>query len=520
MEVLIVSFDSTSDMFNGDAADKSPREESARDVNRRLRAERSREKESAQVAQRGIGKFERLARDIARRFKGDPKRAWAEFCKRVVIPAALGRARTISDKRMTNIRQVIEQCIDQLQELRLPVSSILDFDQRRICALLKLWYAEGINEGTILERVSCLRRVMFLIGKPQVIPKGKGWERIKKEHGVPVPLKGRSIIARWAKGWHDTGVDSAPVIAAVAAEDAVCGVQMEMMLLWGLRLNESVQLQPRVSFDHGGQFLLVYRGTKGGKTRTVRLSPDEAVSARQLEVLGRAFELADKHPKGILAIPGLRLDQMKRRLLGLASKHGVNKAALGVTLHGLRHQFANDLFKVLTGLPAPCLGQLPAEAYSSGPKAPVVRDAYLEISRQMGHERPSISAAYLGSAHLLSKEQKKRLERWDAQFQTLERDFLAGGVLEAWITGQAADGNELPTGKALDVVIALDGEASAGRQLAVKEAIQRVIGRPASVTVTFDGLRPEGGFEVFLRSAAQSASNSAPPASAAVSASQ
>jgi len=396
------------------------------------------------------------------------------------------------------------------------VASILDIDQKRVCELLKLWYDQKIQESTILERVSCLRRVMFLIGKAQVIPKGKAWERIKKEHGVPVPLKGRSIIAQFAKGWHDLGVDSAPVIAAVAAEEPVCGVQMEMMLLWGLRVNEAVQLQPEVSFDHAGQFLQVYRGTKGGKSRKVMLSPDDATRARQLEVLDRAIQLARKHPKDILAVPRLRLDQMKNRLSGLARKQGVGKGALGITLHGLRHQFANDLFRVLTGMPAPCLNELPAEAYSTGPKAAMVRDAYLEISRQMGHERPSISGAYLGSAHLLSKDQKKRLEHWDAQFQNLERDFLAVGVQEAWITGQAADGNELPAGKPLDVVVELDDGGAAGvsefdRLSALKEAIHRVIGRRANVT-SASGLRPEGGFEVFLRSAVQSASNTARPA--------
>jgi len=482
----------------------------AREVSRVLRAER--EKELSRQKQRGTAKYERLARETARKYAGNPKKAWTEMRRLMDVPAALGRVRIVSSKRMANINQAMEMSLDQLQELRRPVASILDIDQKRVCELLKLWYDQKIQESTILERVSCLRRVMYLIGKAQVIPKGKAWERIKKEHGVPVPLKGRSIIAQWAKGWHDLGVESTPVIAAVAAEEAVCGVQMEMMLLWGLRLNESVQLQPRVSFDHAGQFLLVHRGTKGGKTRKVLLSPDDSVRARQLEVLGRAFELVDKHPKGILAIRGLRLDQMKRRLLGLASKHGAKKGALGVTLHGLRHQFANDLFRVLTGMPAPCLGQLPAEAYSTGPKAAAVRDAYLEISRQMGHERPSISGAYLGSAHLLGKDQKKRLERWDAVFQKLEPDFLAAGVLEAWITGQAADGNELPAGKPLDVVVELDdgGAAGAGvsefdRLSALKEAIHRVIGRRANVS-SASGLRPEGGFEVFLRSAVQSSS--------------
>ena len=323
-----MTLDKTGDLFA--FSDPEGRlEPSAWEVNRVLRAEREREKELSRQKQRGTAKYERLARETARKYAGNPKKAWTEMRRLMDVPAALGRVRIVSSKRMANINQVMEMSLDQLQELRRPVASILDIDQKRVCELLKLWYDQKIQESTILERVSCLRRVMFLIGKGQVIPKGKAWERIKKEHGVPVPLKGRSIIAQWAKGWHDLGVESAPVIAAVAAEEAVCGVQMEMMLLWGLRLNQSVQLQPRVSFDHAGQFLLVHRGTKGGKTRKVLLSPDDSVRARQLEVLGRAFELADKHPKGILAIRGLRLDQMKRRLLGLASKHGAKKGSLG-----------------------------------------------------------------------------------------------------------------------------------------------------------------------------------------------
>ena len=283
-----MTFDKTGDQFASSEPEGSI-EPSSREVNRVRRAERERDKEPSRQKQRGTAKYERLAREMARKYAGNPKKAWTEMRRQMDVPAALGRVRIVSGKRMANINQVMEMSLDQMQELRRPVASILDIDQKRVCELLKLWYDQKIQESTILERVSCLRRVMFLIGKPQVIPKGKAWERIKKEHGVPVPLKGRSIIAQFAKGWHDLGIDSAPVIAAVAAEEAVCGVQMEMMLLWGLRLNEAVQLQPRVSFDHAGQFLLVYRGTKGGKSRKVKLSPDDAVSARQLEVLDRAF---------------------------------------------------------------------------------------------------------------------------------------------------------------------------------------------------------------------------------------
>lgn len=488
---------------------------SARDVNLRLRAEREREKDLSRQKQRGTGKYERLAREAARMFAGDPKKAWAAMSRVMDVPAALGRARIISAKRMANIDQVLGQCIDQLQDMRRPVASILDIDQNRVCELIKLWYGEGISEGTVLERISCLRRVMELVGKHQVIPKGRAWERIKASHGVPVVRKGRSIIAQFTKGWHDLGVDSSGLIAAVAAEEPVCGVQMEMMLLWGLRLNEAVQLQPEESFDEVGQFLLVHRGTKGGKFRKVKFSPDDFTRARQLDVIGRAILLARKHPKGILAIPRLRLDQMKNRLSGLARRQGVGKGTMGITLHGLRHQFANDLFRALTGLPAPCLNGLPAEAYSTPSAAGLVRDAYLEISRQMGHERAAISGAYLGSTHLLSKEQKKRLESWDAQFQCVEGEFLAAGVREAWITGPAADGNELPVRQPLSLVVAmLDANVPTlelSEQLAsLRESVRLAIGRLVNVTLNVGDRRPEGGFEVFLRSAVKEAPDTVP----------
>lgn len=148
------------------------------------------------------------------------------------------------------------------------------------------------------------------------------------------------------------GLNPQPIIDAVGAEEEVCALQMEMMWAFGLRLNEAIQIQPEVSDK--GTYIHVTRGTKGGKSRDVKFSGIPERAAWQRDVLDRAKAWAKKHnPKGILAIPGISLQQMRYRLLYLATKHGVSKGKLGITLHGLRHQFGCDLFKELSGMPAP-----------------------------------------------------------------------------------------------------------------------------------------------------------------------
>ena len=86
---------------------------------------------------------------------------------------------------------------------------------------------------------------------------------------------------------------------------------------------------------------------------------------------------------------------MKNRMTYLVRKHGVSKKAMGVTMHGLRHQFACDLFRELTGLEPPVMRDTDVSTY--GEHADAVRSAVLEVARQMGHERGEITFAYIGA---------------------------------------------------------------------------------------------------------------------------
>jgi len=126
----------------------------------------------------------------------------------------------------------------------------------------------------------------------------------------------------------------------------------------------------------------------------------------------------------------------------------------------------------------------------------------------------------------LSKVQKKRLKSWRAQLQHLDKEFLAAGVREAWSTGRAADGDDLrQEGRTLFLTVAvidpdLPLSARSHSLSTLRAAVQRGIGWPVFVGLHAFEEPPHGGFQVFLRPAVQSPSSSAPPSTAALSASE
>ena len=72
-------------------------------------------------------------------------------------------------------------------------------------------------------------------------------------------------------------------------------------------------------------------------------------------------------------------------------------AAAGLhKLHGLRHAYAQERYKELTGWAAPAAGgPSSAELMKTG-KRDKDREARMTISRELGHGREQITAVYLG----------------------------------------------------------------------------------------------------------------------------
>ena len=87
----------------------------------------------------------------------------------------------------------------------------------------------------------------------------------------------------------------------------------------------------------------------------------------------------------------MSLKQSLKRFDNVMQKVGITKRQLGVTAHGLRHQFAHDFHIELAGVQAPVRGG----DICVDPE--ILKAALLEIARQLGHSRPQITNVYLGS---------------------------------------------------------------------------------------------------------------------------
>jgi len=371
----------------------------AREVNARMREERKLSKAQERQVRKGVGQLSAVANAATKRHHADPHAQVNFLLRRATIVAATGRKRVVSDKRKSDIGNFVHQSINELKGLRINLQNVTEFSQKHFLALMRSWEANDLRESTIQERICLLRRFFCLIGKPNAIPTGDVLCRLLQQNGIQAGTRGRTYIPDLPKGWRDLGIDVDAVIAMVASMDAIAGVLLKLMLVFGLRLNEAMQLQPSVS--RHATHLFVWRGTKGGKQRSIPFSSEPEKAKREQEVLDEAVAIASRHPKGELGWKGLSLEQSKNHLRVLLRNAGITKGGLGVTPHGLRHQYATDLFEQLTGLPAPVLQKLPYEAYLR--EKVKVAAAFLEISRRMGHERPNITQSYGGSVARLQR---------------------------------------------------------------------------------------------------------------------
>jgi hypothetical protein len=109
-------------------------------------------------------------------------------------------------------------------------------------------------------------------------------------------------------------------------------------------------------------------------------------TAEQRAVLDQAHQLAGG---GSLIPPHKMYIQQRHTYDGQCKAAGLSR------MHGLRHRYSQSRYEVLTGFKCPAAGGPVARALT-----PVQRTLDLfarqTISHELGHERPQITAVYLG----------------------------------------------------------------------------------------------------------------------------
>lgn len=279
---------------------------------------------------------------------------------------------------------------------------------RHVRALMDYWTAHPVNTmpsppandgrrpysaAYIQQQLSFLRVFSRWIGKPGLV--------LPPYHYVDdLQLVTRHYTAQRDKSWSGQGLDIEQVLAKVSAIDERVGAQLRMLLAFGLRRKEAVMFCPHaaevpayalpVHHPQSGSaryisFLRIKRGTKGGRLRFTAVRNDE-----QRAALAAAYRLA-RFQHSHLGHPDLSLKQALDLFSNVVRKAGLTRAQLGATPHGLRHEFAGDLFFDIAACQAPVRAGFPCLDPAT------MRALYLEVAQQLGHNRPQISNAYLGS---------------------------------------------------------------------------------------------------------------------------
>jgi integrase len=274
----------------------------------------------------------------------------------------------------------------ELHELGYKIENPRNFREIHIRVLARHWEEQGKSSATIQNRISTFRVFAEWIGKPGMI--GDSTKYVQN----PEAAKRRQVADR-DKSWDANNADFEQLLERIEAYDERLAVMAIISKAFGLRRKEVITFRPHLAERNFKEqsCIVVEFGTKGGRPRVVPVE----LPIQEL-ALARAKKLV-KSVRGSLGWEGLTLKQSLSKFSNGMTRLGINKKELGVTFHGLRHQYANEKYERMTGVPSPVRGGKRGEV---DPETDY--KARMLTSEALGHSRTSVTASYYGSHRSVS----------------------------------------------------------------------------------------------------------------------
>lgn len=268
-----------------------------------------------------------------------------------------------------NREKMLELFADQLAKIGFNVRKMKasDLKGRHINALVKHWKANGITAATIKNRMAVIRWWAEKVGKTEIV----------KENAV-YGIENRVYV---------TNIDKSIVFNPADLEKVSVNVKISLLLQknFGLRREEAMKFQPQYALDKqspdtADHILIKPSWSKGGRGRTIPVNTRE-----QRELLWQAMSVAkfgSMIPAGKTYKAHLSVWERETSAIGLGKTHG------------LRHKYAQERYKCLTGWECPAVAGIRKLTPEEKEKDKEVR---LIISEELGHSRIAITNTYLGS---------------------------------------------------------------------------------------------------------------------------
>ena len=335
-----------------------------------------------------------------------------DFCGRTITkPQRTVRRKSVVGQKTIEARLYgITSSIKTLIEIGFTIQTLQNVGEKHITALHSVWTHEGGKYSLSPARVHNLNCFLRLYFETHLGKRG-----LVKNVGDYAPDCKRIYVAETDKSWAGNDIDAHALIAKIES-DGPLGVivarQLELCYAFGLRVEESWLARPVELLNQAldKEQLRIEHGTKGGRARDVPLT-----DLTQLDVLMRAAPFA-KHDKSSMIPTTHTLGQWDATFYRVLRKHGVMRkttnGGLGVTAHGLRHQYAHGLYKKLTGQEPPIrsVNEINVELH---------RASLRTLIESLGHSDIRKAGAYLSTPTVM-----RRLRRLAAQL--VESEPIAG----------------------------------------------------------------------------------------------
>jgi hypothetical protein len=260
--------------------------------------------------------------------------------------------------------RALDLIANQLQEMGFRHMAVQSLKPKHVDALVQRWQAEGLETGTLKNRMGILRWWAEKIGKQNVVARDNVHYGIAERQYVQNINRARELTEQ--------------DLNKVA--DPYTRMSLGLQAAFGLRRAESIKIHPEWA-DRGSALQLKDTWTKGGRPREIPIRNET-----QRQLLDEAKQLAGR---GSLIPADMRYVDQLRRFEYQCAQAGIHR------VHGHRHLYAQTRYRELTGWSAPSAGG-PRWKDLDARQRETDREARLTVSRELGHSRLSVAGVYLG----------------------------------------------------------------------------------------------------------------------------
>lgn len=290
------------------------------------------------------------------------------------------------ERRMYSIFRTMEE----IREIGYKIESPYSVTGKHMDAVVKRWVKEGQSIGTIQTKLSHLKSMAHWMGKFDLVR--SLYDYVPKEELVALGGT-RKYVTTTDKSWESHGIDAQEMIAKIALDDPYVAIQLKLQAAFGLRIEESFSLpiaktiREMLRRDDGR--IVVDKGTKGGRRREVPVQ-------LQMSVLEEALKYANAR-HGSTTPDGYTIKRWRDHYNKVMRRHGIHKTGLGITSHGLRHEWLQAYYKTLTGFDAPIKGA------AERPDIETHKAEMKEAIEAVGHSKPSKTGMYISTYAAMDK---------------------------------------------------------------------------------------------------------------------